>query len=201
MFERVADPADLEAVLDVESLTNDRIRDEIGQLRLVPLADRVSGPGSSAIMAAFTHLNPNGSRFSDGSYGVFYAGGSLETAVAETRYHREIFLRATDQGKIELDMRVYAADLNGDLHDLRGMWSDLPDIYDKDDYAASQRLGRTLRDENAWGIAYDSVRHDGGSCVAVFRPRVLSNCRQERHLCYVWNGDRISDIYEKRSFP
>ena len=33
---------------------------------------------------------------------------------------------------------------------------------------------------------------------AVFRPRLLSNCRQERHLCYVWGGRTISTIDEKR---
>ncbi len=36
--------------------------------------------------------------------------------------------------------------------------------------------------------------------VAVFRPRLLSNCRQERHLCYVWDGRKIAIIYEKRDF-
>ena len=63
-----------------------------------------------------------------------------------------------------------------------------PAIYAADDYSASQALGRRLRDQNSWGIAYDSVRYGGGECVGVFRPPALRNCRQERHLCYVWNG-------------
>ncbi len=50
------------------------------------------------------------------------------------------------------------------------------------------------------GIAYDSVRREDGECVAVFRPRLLSNGRQERHLCYVWNGEKIVSVYEKREF-
>ncbi len=33
-----------------------------------------------------------------------------------------------------------------------------------------------------------------------FKPRLLSNCRQERHLCYVWDGGAIATIYEKRLF-
>ncbi len=36
------------------------------------------------VMAPFTHLNPKGSRFSDGSYGVYYAAKRLSTAIAET---------------------------------------------------------------------------------------------------------------------
>jgi hypothetical protein len=197
LFERVTDPADLDAVLALESLTNDRVRAEVGQLDLIPLEDRLAGPGTSAIMAAFTHLNPDGSRFSDGSYGVYYAGKTLETAIAETRYHREQFMLATTQPPMELDMRVYLTDLAAHLHDIRGLRETLPAIYAADDYSASQALGMRLRAQDSWGIAYDSVRHEGGECVGVFRPPALRNCRQGRHLCYVWDGKRIRTIYRK----
>jgi len=197
LFERVTDAADLDAVLALESLTNDRVRAEVGRLDLIPPEDRLAGPGTSAIMAAFTHLNPDGSRFSDGNYGVYYAGNTLETSIAETRYHREQFMLATDQPPMELDMRVYLTDLDAQLHDIRGLRNALPAIYAANDYSASQALGRRLRDQNSWGIAYDSVRHGGGECVGVFRPLALRNCRQERHLCYVWDGQRINTIYRK----
>ena len=52
LFERVTDPADLEAIIELESLTNDRLRDQVGDIRLVPEQDRISGPGTSTIMAA-----------------------------------------------------------------------------------------------------------------------------------------------------
>ncbi len=199
LFERVADPQDLEAVFALEALTNPRLRDEVGDIRLVPPDERISGPGTSIIMAAFTHLNPEGSRFSDGSYGVFYAGRELETAIAETRTHRARFLRATAQGPMELDMRVYAVDLDGDLHDLRGAAAERPLLYHPDNYGPAQLLARQLRDAGSNGIAYDSVRRAGGSCAAVFRPRLLANARQERHLCYVWSGQEVTTVYEKRA--
>ena len=197
LFERVTDPADLDAVLALESLTNDRLRVEVGALDLVPQEDRLAGPGTGAIMAAFTHVNPDGSRFSDGTYGVYYAGKELETAIAETRYHRELFLRDTEQPPIELDMRVYLADIDQDLHDIRGMRETLQFVYAESDYRFSQELGRLLWEQRSWGIAYDSVRHEGGECVGIFRPPALHHCRQERHLCYVWDGMRISTIYQK----
>jgi hypothetical protein len=197
LFERVTDPTDLDAVLALESLTNDRVRAEVGQLDLIPQADRLAGPGTSAIMAAFTHLNPDGSRFSDGNYGVYYAGKTLETSIAETRYHREQFMLATNEPPIELDIRIYLTDLDAQLHDIRGLRDALPAIYAANDYSASQALGKRLRDQNSWGIAYDSVRQDGGECVGVFRPPALRNCRQERHLCYVWDGKGINTIYQK----
>jgi len=89
---------------EVQSLTNDRLREEVGELQLVPSQDRIAGRGISYIMAAFTHLNPAGSQFSDGIYGVFYAAYTLDAAIAETRYHREQFLRATSEPPMELDI-------------------------------------------------------------------------------------------------
>lgn len=198
LFERVADPAELEAVIAIESLTNDRLRAEIGDITLIPPEDRVSGPGSSYILAAFTHPNPMGSRFSDGSYGVYYAGRKLVTAVAETRHHRERFLAATNEGPIEVEMRVILADMDGKLRDIRGIAQALPGVYDPDHYGAAQNLARQLRGQGAGGIAYDSVRDPGGECIAIFRPPLLANARQERHLAYCWDGTRISQIYEKR---
>jgi hypothetical protein len=197
LYDRVADPADLEAIFAIENLTNPRLRDEIGNLQLVPPQERISGNGTMPIMAAFTHLNPDGSRFSDGTWGVYYAGETLETAVAETMYHRSLFLAATNQAAIETDMRHYLTDLSAPLHDLRGLRAELPHVYAPSDYSAGQGLARTLRAEQSWGIAYDSVRRQGGQCVAVFRPKALSHCRQSQHIAFIWDGAKMSGWYSK----
>lgn len=198
LFERVADPADLEAVIELENMTNPRLRDEIGDIQLVPPDERVSGPGSSIIMAAFTHLNPDGSRFTDGTYGVYYAANAFETAVAETKHHREEFMRATNEPRMELDMRVYLVDVDGELHDIRGQQADFPLAYHASNYAGGQQMAKELRAAGSNGIVYSSVRYAGGECIAVFRTTPLSNARQERHLCYIWDGKAISTVYEKR---
>ena len=200
LFEHVADADDLEAVYQIEAMTNERLREETGNLNLVPDEDRISGPGTSPIMAAFTHLNPDGDRFTNGSYGVFYAGNTLETAVAETRYHRTNFMLATQEQAQELDMRVYAVDLDAELHDIRHLRETHDAYYHETNYTVSQELAAGLREAGSNGIVYQSVRHVAGECAAVFRPRLLSNCRQERHLCYVWDGTAIGDIYEKKGF-
>lgn len=199
LFDKVADPADLDAVFAIEAMTNDRLRDEAGELSLVPPEDRMSGPGTSSIMAAFTHLNPGGDRFTDGTFGVFYVSRTLPTAIAETTYHRTRFLAATSEPAQEIDMRVYAVDLVADLRDIRGLRESHPFYYHSTNYAGSQQLAVELRAEDSDGIVYESVRDREGECAAVFRPRLLSNCRQERHLCYVWDGTAIVTIYEKRS--
>jgi len=199
VYARVANPADLEAVFAVENLTNPRLRQEAGNISIVPPDERVSGPGTTPIMAAFTHLNPEGSRFCDGSYGVYYAGRTLDTAIAETRYQRERFLARTKEAPIEIDMRAYLADLDGELHDIRGR-HDLTDVYGPNSYTAGQAVGRELKSVNSYGIAYDSVRHPGGECIGVFRPPVLSNCIQGPHYCYVWDGAQITTVYEKKLY-
>lgn len=197
VYERVADPADLDAIFAIENLTNPRLRQEAGDISLVPPEDRLAGPGTTPIMAAFTHLNPEGSRFCDATFGAYYAGRSLDTAIAESRYHRERFLARTREKPIEVDMRTYFADLQGALHDIRNR-RDLTAVYDRDNYAAGQALGRALKKQNAPGIAYDSVRDPGGECVAVFRAPVLSNCIQGPHFGYRWDGSRIIAVIEKR---
>jgi len=202
LFDRVAEPEDLEIVLAIEGMTNSRLRDEAGEITLVPPEDRVSGPGTTPIMAAFTHLNPEGSRFSDGSYGVYYAAKDIDTAIRETCFHTERFLAATDEPPIEVDMRSYASDLESQMHDIRDMQAHLPEIYepDPDCYAAGQALAKELRDNGSNGIVYSSVRNAGGECVAVFRPRILSPVRQGAHYCYLWDGEKIATVYEKRAY-
>lgn len=202
LFDRIANADELAIVMDIEGLTNDRLRDELGEITLVPPEDRISGPGTTPIMAAFTHLNPHGSRFSNGEYGVYYAANSIRTAVAETRFHRERFLAATNEPPIEIDLRSYAADIDTTLHDIRGLQGGLPAIYDPDParYGFAQSFAKGLRDSGSNGIAYSSIRDPGGECIAVFRPRLLKPVVQGSHYCYVWDGTRITQVYEKREY-
>jgi hypothetical protein len=197
LFDRVARPDDLEAVFAAEALTNDRLREEAGELRLVPAEDRVSGPGTTPVMAAFTHLNPEGSRFSDGTYGIYYAAKEMATAIAESAFHRARFLSRTSEPAGEIDMRSYLADIRADLVDLRGYGRKKPDLMSPDSYAASQPFGRARRDGGANGIVYDSVRREGGQCVAVYRPRLVTSCKQGPHICFVWDGNAVVGWYEK----
>jgi RES domain len=191
VFDRIADPRDLDAVFAIEAMTNPRLRQEAGELSLVPRDRRISGPGSTPVMAAFTHLNPDGSRFSDGSWGVFYAGHSVNTAVEETVYHRERFLAATSESPCDLEVRCYRTSINALLHDLRGGW---PAEHDPDSYVASVALARKLRAEGSDGLVFDSVRDPGGECVAVFYPDCVAPCVQSEHFIYRWDGKRVSQV-------
>lgn len=201
VFDDVASPEDLEWVLELESQTNERLTDEAGDLGLVDPADRIAGPGTTPIMAAFTH--PGTSRFSAGEVGVYYCAASAATAIAETVYHRERFLRQGGFEPIDLEMREYRAPLRADLHDLRGLQKRWPAVYDPDDYTAAQALGDLLRAESSQGVVYNSVREQaGGECAGVFRPPALAGpCVQGRHFYYRWDGEKIAAVLEVSEVP
>lgn len=189
LFDAVADPADLDAVFALEALTNDRLREQLGHLRRIPPERRVSGPGTTPVMSAFTHVHPDGGRFSTAKFGAYYAARELPTAIAETVYHRERFLRASNEPPIDLQMRSYQGNVRADLHDVRG--GDWPRLHDPHSYAISQAFATRLRDKGSEGIVFDSVRKPGGQCVALFYPDLIGPVKQGPHLLYRWDGGRI----------
>jgi hypothetical protein len=204
LFDRVASADDLEAVFWVQGLTNPRLRQAMGSISLVAQEDRVFGHGSTPVMAAFCHLNPEGSRFSNGTWGVYYSASTLAVAVAEVSYHRARFLAATSQPALEVDMRSYVGRVTKPLHDLRApAWAHL---HDPNDYGAPQALAATLRAQQSWGVVYNSVRHSGGQCVAILRPPAVDlPVLQGAHVSLCWDGNLMtrwyckSDVVELRS--
>jgi len=197
LFDRVADAADFDALYALEAMSNERVRDEIGQVERVPREQRLFGPGSGPIMAAFTHVNVLGSRFSDGRHGVFYAAQERATAVAETRHHHGLFLAATRQGPMHLPMRLYHVAIDARLHDLRPVGAVPEAVHDPNDYAAARALGHALHAAGSAGVVYRSVRRPGGHCAGLFRPRGASACLHAAVLLYAWDGQAFTDIFEK----
>lgn len=199
LFEDIADPADWPLLISAEQKTNPRIMETIGNLDLVPVARRVGGAGASWLMAPFTHISPDRpSRFTDGSYGVLYAGKSFETALFETIHHHGRFMaRTAEAAGWTSQFREIVLTVQADLHDLREGANDA--ALDPESYTASQALGRSLRASGADGLVYPSVRHDGGECVALFYPDCASAPVQGRHLDYHWDGARVDLVRDAGS--
>lgn len=200
LFEDIADPADWPLLIAAEQKTNPRLMETIGNLDLVPPERRVSGPGASWLMAPFTHVSPDRpSRFSDGGFGVLYAGDRFEVALLETVHHHGRFMRATAQPPgWASQFREIVLELDARLHDLRGLGEDAAEVLDPADYGESQRLGKRLRAGGSEGVVYPSVRCPGGDCAGLFYPDGASHPVQGRHLDYHWNGERV-DLYRDRS--
>ena len=195
-FEDLVEPSEMETLWEIENITNERLRQTTGDIFLVPPEDRISGHGSSVVMAAFTHIGRS-SRFTDGSYGVYYASFSQDTAIRETVYHRERFLSATNEEPCEIAMRMYEGKVMQPLHDIRDrVYSS---FHHHNDYLHTQMFGKQLRQQNSWGIVYNSVRDEGGCNIAALRPTSISIPKVLSHLKYLWNGVQIIDVIRTKS--
>ena len=190
LFDSARDADELELLAELEGLTNPRLRNELGSIAMVAREDAVFGPGCTPIMAAFCHPSP--SRFTDGSFGVYYAACEIDTAIAETCHHRERFLRDAGIPRETLEMRCYTTTL---AQPMSALPADADALLDPDRYTASQAFGARARAARLWGIAYPSVRDpQHRTCVAVLRPRALNPVTQGPHFRYYWNGQRIDAV-------
>jgi RES domain len=198
LFEDIADPADWPLLIAAEQKSNPRLMETLGAIDLIPPARRVGGPGSSYLMAPFTHVSPDRpSRFTTGAYGVLYAAEQFKTALLETVYHHARFMARTDEpAGWSSQFREIVLDVDVIAHDLRADQVGFAEALRPDDYAVSQSLAANLRANGSDGIAYPSQGHPGGQCVALFYPDLASNTVQGCHLDYHWNGERV-DFYRE----
>ena len=193
LFERVSSPEEWDVLDAVESLTNPRLRDEVGDIRLVAPEDRVYGDGASWIMSAFTHppVDGRGGRFNK-DFGVYYCSHAELVAVAESSFHRARFLRESRIEETTQEMRVIRAHIGPSaLHDVRHLAGTA--IYDLDNYTESQQLGGAMRRTSSFGVHYQSVRTEG-ECIGVMRPKVLSDAIHWRYLRYHYNKGEIVEV-------
>ena len=197
LFEDIADPADWPLLIAAEQKTNPRLKASIGNLDLIPASRRVGGPGSTYLMAPFTHISTDRpSRFSDGRFGVLYVGREFEVALFETIHHHERFMRRTREAPgWTSQFREIVVDVAAELRDLRrGGGAELAHVLDPDSHVAGQVLGLQLRNAGADGILYPSLRCASGDCAALFYPDLAANAVQGRHFDYHWDGQRV-DFY------
>jgi hypothetical protein len=196
LFDRVAAPADVDALIELEGWTNDRITGELGILSAIPRGEWVVGrPMASVVMASYCHPRAGGSRFSSEHRGAWYAARTIGTALAESIHHRTAELREVGAFETRVEMRVYLADFAARFHDIRKPGSDRRtgskvwrDLYDPDDYGVSQRFGQQLLDAGSNGLVYRSVRDRGGECICCFRPALVKNVRAGGHYEFRWEG-------------
>lgn len=191
IFDDVASEEEFEQLYALQSLTNPRMLSQAGSLELLPRGDIPFGiQGCSYAAAPFTHVNPEGSRFSDGSFGVLYLADSMDTAIAEVRYHQQAYWS-----------RV--ADLRYERFVFRGLTTRFDEavaldvltvprndpVYAPDNYSASRVLGRSALDAAATALRYHSVRQPEGVCWGLFTPRQVKSVVQTAHYEMIWSGE------------
>ncbi|HTV93834.1 MAG TPA: RES family NAD+ phosphorylase [Verrucomicrobiae bacterium] len=180
--DRLASVTDRAALDEIEAITNPR--------RKFP-----GGDENEMVIASFAYSG--NSRFTDGSYGVYYAAFEQRTAIAESAYHTARFLAYTQTRPTLVYKRVLTADVKGTYDDIRTVPATDP-IYDPDPdrYAAAQAYALGLYAADLVdGVVYRSVRAAGGTCVVAFRPGLIVNCETAGFLAYTYDGARIDEIF------
>jgi RES domain-containing protein len=186
---RIADDQQhLQDLFDLDHATNDRLWGESGMLPGIGHDELVFGvPNSHVINAAFTHAHPLGSRFNGPDRGAWYAAFALETAQAEVAFHKSIEYAEIGQFYDSIMYDDYRADFSGYFHDVRSK-PEFEHVLDPNSYEESQILAERLLDTGSVGIVYPSVRHSGGTCLACFRPTLVSNVRKDNRYRFTWEG-------------
>lgn len=184
---------DLDRLLELEGATNDRLLGEASLLPGISVHELVFGVSYAHIVnAAFTHTHPMGSRFNLADRGAWYAAFALDTSRAEVAFHKAQELQEINWQNEEVVTYVdYLADFRADFHDIRGQ-SEFAKCLDPGSYQNSQRLARELLKEGSPGIVYPSVRHEGGTCLACFRPALVINVHSGPTVALVFKDAKLA---------
>ncbi len=182
---RIADGDDLKLVFELDNATNGRLLAEENRSPGITPWDLVFHvPYYRVINAAFTHANPLGARFSSPDRGAWYAAFEPATAKAEVIFHKNIeFAEIGWKDREEIEYDDYLADFTAPFHDLRGIEDE---ALSPSSYVRSQQLAMELMEIGSLGIVYPSVRHEGGTCLACFRPSIVGNVRKSTRYRLVW---------------
>lgn len=142
------------------------------------------------------------SRFSDGSFGVWYGCESVETTVYETVHHwfngllRDAGFSAESGPSIMGERKLYQVRCDAALLDLRPTVQQHPELTHPSDYTTTQFIGARLHREGHPGLVTRSARRPQGFNFAVLNPGVLSAPRAYGYLTYRLQDETI--IVEKQ---
>ncbi|HEY6774488.1 MAG TPA: RES family NAD+ phosphorylase [Oxalicibacterium sp.] len=182
------DDAHLADIFALDNATNERLIAEHGYSTGIGVDELVFGvPNFRMINAAFTYARPEGSRFNNDERGAWYCAFDIETALAEIVFHKTVEYAEIDRFDDSVRYQALLADFNAEFHDLR----DAPryaKCLSPDSYVSSQRLAAQLLEAGSLGIVYPSVRRDGGTNLACFRPALVGNVRRGISYELTWAG-------------
>ena len=182
------DDAHLQAIFEIDAATNDRLLAGRRPLPGIGTEELVFAvPHAAVVNAAFCHPHPLGARFSGPDRGAWYASFELATGQAEVVFHKSVQLAEIGRFEDTSTYDDYLADFSASLHDLRRARG-VRRCLDPKSYVASQELAERLLAGGSLGVVYPSVRRAGGTCLACFRPALVSNVRRGATYRFTWSG-------------
>jgi hypothetical protein len=139
------------------------------------------------------------SRFSDGSFGIWYGCATAETTVYETTHHWVNGFLADagfERERVIGERKLFKVACDAALLDFRPLVDQFPKLVHKTDYRDAQQIGARLHREGHPGLVTASARQAGGENYAILNPAVLSNPRALCELTYRLGDGRI--VIEKK---
>lgn len=154
----------------VESVVKeDRFRIEKVENLLDYLRQQIFPSGFESLLdVPFDQGRLSVSRFTDGSFPVFYASLESETAESEARHQLAIRITEKTASFCTLYYVKFRCSFRGEVKDIRQMQDDWPDLMHEDDYKFCTGLGVEAARAGLDGLVVPSVRCRGGTNVPVF---------------------------------
>jgi hypothetical protein len=189
--------AELAALAEIEGATSARLTAQstgISGLRPNELVYDV--PHANFINASFAYAKPREpNRFNGPNRGAWYAALAVQTCLAEVSFHMTMFLAAAGDLHATVEYAEMFASAAGDFLDLRAapnhpcLGTDIATAYPLGNALADQARANALN-----GIVYPSVRHVGGTCLALLRPAAVQSVRQGDVYRLTWDGAREPSV-------
>lgn len=183
-----AERAELE---EIESATSTRLIAEARGLAGVPSGQLIHDVAHAAfINASFAYAKPRElNRFNGPGRGAWYAALAVETSLAEVAFHMTEFLERAGDFHAVVDYAELYASLAGEYCDLRKARAH--PALDPDPakgYPAGNALAKAALADDVNGFIYPSVRHKGGTCLAVLWPHAVQSVAQGAVFRLTWAG-------------
>jgi len=188
IYERIIANDRIEELVQIENLTNPRLR----QAKILTDGIDPIDPESPVLqnwnLAPFTYSQPGGTKFFRAIYSCLELSGDLQTALAVSLARRSAFLELTDEPPQGIAMRVLKTPVKGRFLDLRH----LPATLSKDE---CWPIGEQVIEAGYDGILFQCPERLSASCIAVLRETALGRTQQTKHFRFQWDGKRVSSLY------
>lgn len=191
LYARIAKGRD-EEFSHIEGLTNPRLKEKNLLTHGSTAVDESSPRYQNWNHAPFTYPNPEGSWFFDHNVGCLELSGDIQTALAVSVAKREQFLSRTNEGPIDLDMRMLMRRVEGRFLDARNLPIDVPKSVHR---ATGKAILERRANTNFSGVIFMSPERPSGEQVAVLTGEVLDRAVQSKHFRYTWDGTRVCCLY------
>jgi len=186
-------PPDLmDDLFEIEGATSGRLNGQWRGTSAIEQSEFVYDvPHATFINASFAYSRPGQmNRFNGDGRGAWYAALSVETCLAEVKYHLLQELNNIGVYKTRVEYAEMHASFAGDFLDLSAA-NDHECLHPNPaiGYPVGNAVAEAARAKGINLIVYPSVRHKGGTCFAALSPLVVQSVAQGSVWEMIWSGN------------